>query len=255
MPENQSSTVNARPVSELLERARTLRKQEKYVESHALVAQADLSRVTGAHFVEWEHRPFFWQPICSDRSVLLRRGPSDSAFVRDFWLNSKVMENFHRNAPALPASDEHLKRILLGEQTALVSESKSLHWVVHDMQKKPWGLLSLTEISLLNRRAELLFGMLPGAPFGVSVSAVFSLMDFYFKNMQFNKLTSLIYKGNHHSIKSTLHLGFAIEGVLVRHIFDQKRNEFLDVVQTGLLREDYLRSAANPLSRRRNILA
>jgi hypothetical protein len=61
------------------------------------------------------------------------------------------MENFHRNAPALPVKEEYLKRILLSEQAALMSESKSLHWVINDMHQKPWGLVSLTEISLLNR--------------------------------------------------------------------------------------------------------
>jgi len=251
MPDQDTPRGGARAVSELLDRTRALRAQGKYAESHALILQADLSRVSGAELIEWEHRPFVWQPIRSEGSMLTRRGPGDLAFVRKFWANTSVLNSFHRNAPALPDSDKQLSRILLGEQTALISESRCLHWIVKDMNEKPWGLISLSEISVLNRRAELLFGMLPKAPFGLSAFAMFSLLDFYFNAMRFNKLTSLIFEDNHPSIKGTLHLGFKIEGRFEKHLYDIKRKEFLNVLQTGLLRDDYLAGSVNPLTRRR----
>jgi len=251
MPDQDTPQGGARAISDLLDRTRALRAQGRYDESHALILQADLSRVSGAELIEWEHRPFFWQPVHSEGSLLTRRGPHDLAFVRTFWATTNVLENFHRNAPALPASDDHLRRILLGEQTALLSESRCLHWVVKDHHETPWGLISLTEISVRNRRAELLFGMLPGAPFGLSAFAMFSLLDFYFNAMRFNKLTSLIFEDNHPSIKGTLHLGFKIEGRFEKHLYDIKRKEFLNVLQTGLLRDDYLVGSVNPLTRRR----
>jgi RimJ/RimL family protein N-acetyltransferase len=51
-------------------------------------------------------------------------------------------------------------------------------------------------------------------------------------------LTSFVYADNPHSLKGTLHLGFRQEGQLIKHSFDPESDQYMDMIQTGLLRED-----------------
>jgi L-amino acid N-acyltransferase YncA len=52
--------------------------------------------------------------------------------------------------------------------------------------------------------------------------------------MKFNKLVSFVYKDNPNSFKSTLHLGFVVEGELHQHNLDPETGKFIDVTQLGL---------------------
>jgi RimJ/RimL family protein N-acetyltransferase len=91
-----------------------------------------------------------------------------------------------------------------------------------------------------------MLGVLPDAPNGLSVSAMLILFQFFFKAMNFNKLYSLVYDDNMHSLKGTLHLGFKEEGRLRKHILDPKSGKYVDLIQTGLLAED----AVNPTTKK-----
>jgi hypothetical protein len=98
--------------------------------------------------------------------------------------------------------------------------------------------MSLTDLSLQNRRAEILLGVLPEAPFGLATAAMLMQFHFFFKLMKFNKLYSLIFSDNLHSLRGTLHLGFRHEGLQRQHTRDPATGKYVDVVQTGLLAED-----------------
>ncbi len=233
--------------SELLKRARSLRAKGQHDESYALIAQFIAGNSEKSGVIEWEYLPWFWQSVVSSKGMLTRRNSDDVQFVRQFWATQSVMNSFHPNARQLPQRDEDLRRILQNEYCAVLSESRALHWVIKDKTGKPWGLVSITEISLMHRRGELLLGVLPGAPFGLTVTMLFVLFDFYFKRMGFNKLTSIIYPTNRASIKGTLHLGFKIEGKLEKHLYDIGSNDFVDILQTGLLRSEYLKKSPHPL--------
>jgi RimJ/RimL family protein N-acetyltransferase len=117
---------------------------------------------------------------------------------------------------------------------SILFESGALHWVVRDAHRQPWGLLSLCDVSLTHQRAEILIGMRPNSPIGLTVSAMLMLHEFYFKFMKFNKLVSFVYKDNPKSFKSTLHLGFVVEGELHQHNLDPETGQFIDVMQLGL---------------------
>lgn len=170
--------------------------------------------------------------------VLTRRNANDAAFMRRLWADPVFMRSFHRLAPPLPVADHELQRILNGEFQNPVAKSRAMHWIVRDPSDRPWGLLSLTDVSLLHKRAEVLTGVLPGAPFGLATAAMLMLFHFYFKTNNFNKLYSMVFADNPHSLKTTLHLGFKQEGVLRRHTLDPASQTCVDVIQTGLLAED-----------------
>jgi RimJ/RimL family protein N-acetyltransferase len=127
---------------------------------------------------------------------------------------------------------------LQNEYAALLDESHALHWIIRSSDGHPWGLLSLTDISRPSKKAEVLLGVLPNAPLGLATAAILVLFQFFFKAMKFNKLYSLVYKDNLRSLKSTLHLGFKIEGDLRQEIIDPKTGNFVDLIRTGLLAED-----------------
>jgi RimJ/RimL family protein N-acetyltransferase len=186
----------------------------------------------------FENHPIWWSEISAGICTLSRRTSKDLDFIRQLWAKDDFIFSFNRHANPLPIENEKLALILDKEYSSLLSESHAIHWIVKDKEGTPWGLLSLTGVSLLHKRAEVLLGVLDGAPHGLSTAAMLVLFQFYFKAIKFNKLTALIYEDNIHSLKGTLHLGFKKEGHLRRHLIDPRSKQYVDLFQTGLLHTD-----------------
>ena len=186
----------------------------------------------------WQHQPVFWSTITAGICILTRRHSEDAGFVQKLWSDQSFIHSFHRHASELPPSLESLQNILQNEYAALIDQSHALHWIIRDKHHSPWGILSLTDISLPSKKAEVLIGVLPNAPVGLSTAAMLILFQFYFKVMKFNKLYTLIYEDNPQSLKSTLHLGFQIEGHLRQEIIDPDSGQLVDLIRTGLLAEE-----------------
>lgn len=201
------------------------------------------------NFIFLNH-PIWWSEIRSRSCSLSRRNGGDSDFIRQLWKNKSFMYSFHRHAGPLPCEDAKLVEILDKEYLQLVSQSKAIHWIVKDPKGKPWGLLSINDISLKHKRAEVLLGVLDGAPLGLATAAMLSLFEFYFKSLNFNKLMSYVYVDNQHSLKGTLHLGFKKEGLLRSHVADPATGQLMDVIQTGLLRGEAFNEQNQKLVRR-----
>lgn len=198
----------------------------------------------------WQHSPIFWNHISAGICMLTRRSGEDADFLRKVWKDKDFVYRFHRHSSHLPESDAELQRILNHEMCSIVSESHAIHWIVRDRLGRPWGLLSLCEISLVHRRAEVLLGILPGAPAGMAAAAMLILFQFYFNAMKFNKLVSMVYSENTLSIESTIHLGFKKEGLLRSHAYDPETGLFFDMVQMGLLKEDAFQTGNQRLMNR-----
>ena len=222
--------------SKLLDDAKRLHTNSQHQDAFELLtANLDTDRYQNILF---ENHPIWWSEIKAGICLLTRRSGQDSDFVRQIWTQKEFIYSFHRHANNLPNDDEKLKQLLDKEYLALVSESHAIHWIVKDRTGSPWGLLSITGISLIHKRAEVLLGVLDGAPRGLSIAAMLMLFQFYFKAIRFNKLLSFVYEDNPHSLKGTLHLGFKEEGRLRKHVFDPRSNHYVDLIQTGLLAED-----------------
>jgi RimJ/RimL family protein N-acetyltransferase len=186
----------------------------------------------------FENHPIWWSEIKAGICQLTRRSSKDIDFVRKVWEQKDFIYSFHRHANSLPNDNEKLAQLLDKEYLALVSESHAIHWIVKDRNGKPWGLLSITGISLTHKRAEVLLGVADGAPRGLSTASMLMLFQFYFKAIKFNKLLSFVYEDNPHSLKGTLHIGFKEEGRFKKHVIDPKSNQYVNLIQTGLLAED-----------------
>jgi len=186
----------------------------------------------------FENHPIWWSEIKAGICQLTRRSSKDIDFVRKVWEQKDFIYSFHRHANSLPNENEKLAQLLDKEYLALVSESHAVHWIVKDRTGKPWGLLSITGISLTHKRAEVLLGVADGAPRGLSTASMLMLFQFYFKAIKFNKLLSFVYEDNPHSLKGTLHIGFKEEGRFKKHVIDPRSNQYVNLIQTGLLAED-----------------
>lgn len=240
---------SATSLDALLRQTRQLRLEGKFEESYtAACSFAGATPRIGS--LAWEHHKLFWSDITARNCILSRRGPADLAFLRKAWQDEGFMRQFHRQAPKLPIADQRLTEILKREFVALLRESHALHWIVRDREGRPHGLLSLVDLSLQHRKAEVLLGVLPGAPFGLATSAMLMLFQFYFRVLRFHKLYSLVYPDNPRSLAGTLHLGFRIEGELKEEVFDPHTGRPSDLIRTGLLASDALSPKNDRLMKR-----
>lgn len=227
----------ASDVKSIISQAMALRTQRKFQQAYEFVAKEAVQHETIKRCL-WEHQPVFWSDIQAGICQLTRRNGDDAAFIERLWGMPDFLYSFHRHAGKFPNNRQDLAKILEREFVSSIRTSHALHWIVRDRKSQPWGILSLVDISLLHRRAEVLLGVLPDAPLGLSTAAMLTLFQFYFRGLKFNKLYSLVYDDNPHSLKGTLHLGFKVEGRLRRHVLDPKSGIHIDLIQTGLLAED-----------------
>ena len=236
-------------IQTILEHSLSLRREKKHDEDFKFVTEAIPPQSPYRPFI-WQHNPIFWSDISAKACVLTRRNSSDHAFLRELFNVNGFVRSFHRNANPLPDNTARLKEILDEELAHTLSESQALHWVIRDANRQAWGVLSLCDLSLTHKRSEVLLGLLPNAPMGLTGSAMLMLYEFYFKFMKFNKLVSFIYKDNPKSFKSALHLGFEVEGELLEHNFDPETGKYLNVIQLGLHRSRAFSPSNQRLARR-----
>lgn len=234
----------------ILEKSLMLRQERKFELAFEHMQEAFQAGHSELKALVWQHSPIFWKHISAGICVLSRRCGEDAGFLRELWKDPDFVYRFHRHSAPLPESNAELQRILNQEMSSIISESHAIHWVVRDNSGQPWGLLSICEMSLVHRRAEVLMGMLPGAPVGLTAAAMLILFQFYFNAMKFNKLVSMVYLENTHSIKSTMHLGFKKEGLLRNHAHDPRTGLYHDMVQLGLLKDDAFQTGNQRLMQR-----
>lgn len=172
---------------------------DKYLDSFKLNKNAVTS-------LKWLNNPVWWSGIENKSCILTPRQGDDVSFVRSLWTDQGFIHSFHRLAKPLPDSDEQLTNILNDEWSSPLDLNNSLHWIIRCPKGDPVGLLSLVE--------------------------------FYFKTIKFNKIISNVFEDNPRSLKSTLHLGFRIEGKLYNEVMDSKALKFLSMTRLGLLVND-----------------
>ena len=201
------------------------------------IMKGELSKFPEHEALVWQHQPLFWSNIHAGSYSLTRRDSSDADFVESLWGDPNFRRRFHRQAVDLPPRVQ-LEKLLRGEFLSLIGESKALHWIIRDKIGQAQGLLSLTEISMQHRRAEVLLGLSPKAPVGTAAAAIFMLFQFFFRAMKFFKLVSMIYTDNDLALRTTVHLGFRIEGMLRGHMLDPASGHYVDMYQLGLLENE-----------------
>lgn len=152
------------------------------------------------------------------------------------------MAQFHPTVPRLRT--EAVIRKTLARSDISLPKTKAQHWLIerlpHDGsvvgRGEPVGLISVVDLVVAHRRAELLVG-LPEANHrgaGLATEATLLVLDVCFNHVGLNKLTSMVLANNPHSQRSTLALGFEQEGYRKAHLRLPGRNAFIDCFENGL---------------------
>ena len=227
--------------------ANELRKLGNFDEAYELILN---TQELTPKYPRWVHHPFFWKKLVGGKVILTRRSPSDATFLRKIWKNKEFLNNFNCLADELPQSNNELIQILFNEYYYTIDQNNELHWIIRDQHNTPWGILSLIDISLIHKKAEILIGVLPGTPISVAPTAMLTLIKFYFDLMKFNKIYSYVRSDNVHSLKGTLHLGFKLEGTLCDEIFNPIENKYATLYRTGLLKQQAQKTLSSKLAAR-----
>jgi RimJ/RimL family protein N-acetyltransferase len=220
---------------------RQLRVQGQREQARALIRRIAADQpafVPQARQLLLAHDERWWSMPQGRRCRLRRRGPQDLAFVRRLWLAEGFLARFNPAAPALPAEDAELLRILGHEFSALATTSQALHWVIETHAGEPFGVLSLVDISFAHRRAEILIGVLQPPYSGAATEATLLAIDFAFGTLKLAKLVGLVPASNAASLAASAHIGFRHEGVLRQHVVDPRSGRSIDIVHMGLLAND-----------------
>jgi len=218
----------------IYKKAKELRFAYQFDEAFKFIVESS-NKIQIPNEVVWSHQPILWSDISAGICKLTRRKKEDAEFISEIWKNKDFIYQFHRQAKNVSENIDILRQTLDQEYISTLNENNQLHWIVKDKANKAYGLLSLTNISITNKSAEVLLGVLPEAPLGLATASMLVLFQFFFKALNFHKLYSFVYEDNPHSLKGTLHLGFKQEGLLRKHIIDPLSGKYVNLIQTGLL--------------------
>lgn len=141
-----------------------------------------------------------------------------------------------------------IRRAMYGDQ--VITESEHAAWlaglrgdarrrvlVVLETSGEPVGVVSLTAIDRVHRRAEWGFYMGPAAPQGLGSVALATLLDHAFDDLELEKVNAEVIQGNAASLAVHRKLGFRDEGVRRAHI--RRGAERLDVHLLGLTADEW----------------
>lgn len=219
-----------------------LRQKKRFSEAFDVLCR-EQENSNNLTFLKWQHQPFFWEPLISAKVTLVREDQSHREFLKSLWENEKFMHDYHRLAPPLHQNDLELASFLDKKHSSILQENSSVQWIICDAHMQPKGVVSLNDISLAHKKAELMIGVVEGTPFYIAPSAALLALDFFFSQMYFEKIYSYVFSDNQLSIKSTEHLGFKKEGYLREHVLNPKTLVREDIIQFGALKSDILTSS------------
>ena len=196
-------------------------------------------------------------PLISNKIHLLIPETNDFQFLQQCYGNNHFMEQFLPMGRKSQSNEAILNT--LKHNKFPVAQCRAMHRIIKKSQAidqgesssqycenlKPIGLVSLVNIQIAHRRAELLMGF-PNESDRQFVSSVVILLifDFAFNRIGLQKLTSLVLANNTHSQRSTEAIGFLREGFKKKHFRHPKSREWLDCYENGLIEEDF---RANPI--------
>lgn len=222
------------PVAGLAEKLRRLRMQGAFAQAReAIRAQPGYEGSPVLRRLLRDHEDYWWQPIEGRRVTLRRRGEGDLPFVRACWADAEFMRKFNRTARPLPADDKALRDLLSREGSSAISESKSLHWTIHD-SRGPMGFISATEIAPGHRRCEFLIGFPFEHAGSKGVEAACLAIRFLRERVGMERLTAYFYPENADAAKVAEKFGFRAEGVLKGYIRNADGSRS-DLLVSGLL--------------------
>lgn len=182
-------------------------------------------------------------PLQGRRLSLQPLGPQHADFLVQTYQLDEFMDCY-RMAQDRAVTAEQICQRLEQEKYYTPQQLRRIEWVVTNKTHKPIGIASLADYQPSHHRAELLVGIVQQQDRHghAGVEATLLVMEFAFNCAQLHKLTSFVYGSNEIAQKNTLHLGFQQEALLREHYFDHRRQQYIDLFQNGLVRQEFTAS-------------
>jgi UDP-4-amino-4,6-dideoxy-N-acetyl-beta-L-altrosamine N-acetyltransferase len=133
-------------------------------------------------------------------------------------------------------------------EPSLEQQKKWYRQISEDVNRKDWvinvddedvGVLSIVKIDRTNRRCEWAYYL--GSPNvrgkGIGKNVELNILEYVFEKLGLNKLCCEVLKDNELVVKIHEKYGSLVEGDRRQQVF--KNGEFLDIVEMGILREDW----------------
>lgn len=178
-----------------------------------------------------------WESPCVARTVCLRPVEAGDADCLQRWLgDAQFMARFH------PMAQGSLSRVAIERAARIGARGMALqrtqHWLALRPGGRPVALLSLVDLVLAHRRAELLAGIPAEADRAgpVGLAALLCLLDVCFNRVGLHKLSAMVLVDNAASRRSLEALGFECEGRRREHFRDPASGRFVDCLDFGLTR-------------------
>jgi RimJ/RimL family protein N-acetyltransferase len=185
----------------------------------------------------WNDR-LWWQPFRFGGIRLERRGPQHFDFVWSIVQNRAFARRLKQVPVELTAGE--LMDTLNQDALSLIPEGRTIQWVVF-RDDVPIGLSMFVNINFKNRSAEQIMGILPGFDVSFLVGDAYcASLLFAFNCLGLNKVQGLIYASNESIALQQERLGFRREGLLRQAIWDAEFEQYRDLVQIALLREEFV---------------
>ena len=185
----------------------------------------------------WNDR-LWWQPFRFGGIRLERRGPQHFDFVWSIVQNRAFARRLKQVPVELTAGE--LMDTMNQDALSLIPEGRTIQWVVF-RDDVPIGLSMFVNINFKNRSAEQIMGILPGFDVSFLVGDAYcASLLFAFNCLGLNKVQGLIYASNESIALQQERLGFRREGLLRQAIWDAEFEQYRDLVQIALLREEFV---------------
>lgn len=189
------------------------------------------------------------QPLAVEHANFVFRCYTDRAFMRLYNRSAEIPPNVAALRAELSARAPWPVRWPVDRIEWIVLAGAS----ANAAQAKPIGLAALGGINFSNETAEMLVGFptKQDGLRGATLKTCLRVLEFAFMELYLHKVHCFIYGDNEFALQNILGFGFRQEGLLRQHIRDHESGERVDLVQAGLLRDEYLTHSKISIFRKR----
>lgn len=175
-----------------------------------------------------------FQELHTDRLLLRKVSDNDLPFVHQGLSNEDLTRYMLIHYPSL--EDAKVQMAYYEEQ---YRTENGCYWVMELTDAKvPVGIIGITNITTVHRRAELGYWVLPEwQGKGLVVEAAKKIIAFCFNVLQLNRIEADAETGNTRSIRLLEKLKFSKEGVFQE--YEINKGQFIDLARYALIKKNW----------------
>lgn len=174
--------------------------------------------------------------IHQGRAITLRRTiPNDAALLYEqMYCNTEFMGLFRLND--VVANEEELRERLVKRWEVSPIKSGYMEMLILHKHHGAIGIIAAADYIALHQRAEFLIGLFDPKYYyaGYSIEACLMVGDLIFNQYKLHRLYAYAYGYNKLAQQALTSGGFMPEGVMKEHLFDQQKEQFVDLHIFGM---------------------